>query len=167
MSDAAQAVKPQASAPGKPLEYDAFLSYTHRDRPVATAIQKGLHQIGRRVGQLRALRVFRDSTDLIASPDLWGKVTAAMDHCRYLIVVLSPSAVASAWVNREVAHWLQHRGPDQLMLVVAGGQLIWDEDTARFDPHRSDAALPVLTQPGVLKAQPFYVDVSDDAPWDP
>ena len=25
----------------------------------------------------------------------------------------------------------------------------------------------MLTQPGVLAAEPLYVDVSDDAPWDP
>ena len=53
------------------------------------------------------------------------------------------------------------------MFVVAGGRLAWDEDAARFDPDRSDAALPVLTEPGVLPAEPLYVDVSDDAPWDP
>ena len=63
----------------KPSEYDAFLSYAHRDRDVTTAIQKGLHQIGRRVRQLRALRVFRDDTNLTASPDLWGKITDALD----------------------------------------------------------------------------------------
>jgi hypothetical protein len=50
----------------EPLDYDAFLSYTHSDRPVASAIQKGLHRIGRRLGQLRALRIFRDDTDLVA-----------------------------------------------------------------------------------------------------
>ena len=130
-------------------------------------IQRGLHRIGRRMGQLHALRVFRDSTDLTASPDLWGKVTEAMDRSRYMIVVLSPHAVASTWVNKEVAYWLEHRGPDQLLFVVAEGSLAWDEDAGRFDPDRSDAALPVLTQPGVLAAEPFYVDVSDDAPWDP
>src|SRR4029077_12549971 len=32
---------------------------------------------------------------------------------------------------------------------------------------RSDAALPVLMEPGVLTAEPLYVDVSADAPWDP
>src|ERR1700729_3858972 len=58
-----------------PTGYDAFLSYAHRDRQVAMGIQKGLHQIGRRLGQLRALRVFRDDTDLTASPDLWGRIT--------------------------------------------------------------------------------------------
>jgi hypothetical protein len=160
---------PALNDPGQqqPFLYDAFLSYDHDDRPVAHGIQRGLHRIGRRVGQLRALRVFRDSTDLTASPDLWGKVTEAMDRSRYMIVVLSPRAVASTWVSKEVAYWLAHRGPDQLLFVVAGGRLTWDEDAGRFHPERSDAALPVLTQPGVLAAEPLYVDVSDDAPWDP
>ena len=45
------------------------------------------------VGRLNALRVFRDSTDMAANPDLWGKVTDAMDRSRYLIVVLSSQAV--------------------------------------------------------------------------
>ena len=147
--------------------YDAFISYDHDDRPVAHGIQRGLHRIGRRMGRLHALRVFRDSTDLSASPDLWGKVTEAMDRSRYMIAVLSPHVVASAWVNKEVAYWLERRGAEPLMFVVAGGRLTWDEDGARFDPDHSDAALPVLTQPGVLAAEPLYVDVSDDAPWDP
>ena len=103
----------------KSFLYDAFISYDHDDQPVAHGIQRGLHRIGRRVGQLRALRVFRDSTDLTASPDLWGKVTEAMDRSRYLIVVLSPRAAASEWVNKEVSYWLEQRGPDQLLLVVA------------------------------------------------
>ena len=37
----------------------------------------------------------------------------------------------------------------------------------RFDPDRSDAALPVLTEPGVLAGEPLHVDISGDAPWDP
>jgi hypothetical protein len=90
-----------------------------------------------------------------------------MDRSRYLIVVLSSHAVASTWVNKEVAHWLERRGSDELMFVVVDGQLEWDEDAVRFDPERSNAALPVLTRPAVLASQPFYVDVSEDAPWDP
>lgn len=71
-----------ATDEGGPPEYDAFLSYAHRDRHVSSAIQKGLHQIGRRLGRLRALRVFRDDTNLAASPDLWGKITEALDRAR-------------------------------------------------------------------------------------
>ena len=152
---------------GASFTYDAFLSYSHQDGAVAAGIQKGLHRIGRRVGRLNALRVFRDSTDLAANPDLWGKVTDAMDRSRYLIVVLSPRAAASEWVNKEVAYWLGRRGPEQLLMVVAEGRLHWDEATGRFDPDRSDVALPVLKEPGVLPTEPLHVDVCGDAPWDP
>ena len=151
---------------GTTVEYDAFLSYAHRDRHVASAIHKGLHQIGRRLGRLRALRVFRDDTNLTASPDLWGKITEALDRARYMIVVLSPQSAASHWVNEEIGYWLAHRGHEQLMLVLAEGQLHWDAAEQRFDPQRSGAAPPVLTQAGTLPAEPLYIDVSDDAPWD-
>ena len=70
MVEETRAVDSPAPEEGKSPEYDAFLSYAHRDRQVTTAIQKGLHQIGRRVGQMRALRVFRDDTNLTANPDL-------------------------------------------------------------------------------------------------
>src|ERR1700733_7829746 len=165
MSDATQAL-PQASGRVAP-EYDAFLSYTHRDRPIAGGIQKGLHQIGRRLGQLRALRVFRDDTNLEVAPDLWGKITEAMDRSRFLVVVLSPGAAGSYWVNQEVSYWLSRRGREQLLLVLGFGRLVWARERARFDPELSDAALPVLTEPGVLPVEPFFIDVSADAPWDP
>jgi MTH538 TIR-like domain (DUF1863)/WD domain, G-beta repeat len=166
MSEATQAVQPPGWEQQKSLEYDAFLSYTHRDRPVVSGIQKGLHRIGRRLGQLRALRVFRDDTDLTASPDLWGRIVDALDRSRFLIVTLSPQAAQSQWVNQEVGYWLQQRGRDQLMLVVAAGQLQWDPAGQRFDPDVSDAAPPVLTEPGSLPAEPLFIDVSEDAPWD-
>jgi WD40 repeat protein len=148
------------------LDYDAFLSYAHRDQEVAAAIQKALHSIGRRLGQLRALRVFRDTTNLEANPDLWSKITTALDTSRYLIVVLSPQAAASVWVDREVSYWLEGRGREHLMLVVAEGDLRWDDTEARFEPEQSNAALPVLTAGGTLPAEPLYIDVRDDAPWD-
>jgi WD40 repeat protein len=155
-----------APSESKSLDYDAFLSYTHRDRPVVSGIQKGLHHIGRRVGQLRALRVFRDDTDLTASPDLWGRITDALDRSRYFIVTLSPGAAQSYWVNQEISYWLEHRGLEQLLLVQAAGQLNWDPHRLSFDPQSSGAAPPALTEPGSLPAEPLYIDVSDDAPWD-
>ena len=166
MSEVTQAVQFPASGQVEPLDYDAFLSYTHRDRPVVSGIQKGLHRIGRRLGQLRALRVFRDDTDLAASPDLWGKITEALDRSRFFVVTLSPGAAASHWVNQEISYWLEHRGRDQLLLVLAAGHLQWDQQGQCFDPGVSDAAPPVLTVPGSLPVEPLFIDVSADAPWD-
>src|SRR5258708_4004428 len=103
MVEATDALDSPVPGQGPPL-YDAFLSYAHRDKRVTVEIHKGLHRIGRRAGRLRAARVFRDDTDLTASPDLWGSVTEAMDRARFMIVVLSPQAAASYWVNREVEY---------------------------------------------------------------
>ena len=166
MSQVTQGVEPPVSQGSEAGEYDAFLSYTHRDRPVVSGMQKGLHRIGRRLGQLRALRVFRDDTDLTASPDLWGRIAEALDRSRFLIVTLSPQAAQSPWVDKEVGYWLAHRGREQLLLVLAAGQLQWDPASKCFDPRVSDAAPPVLTEPGSLPVEPLFIDVSGDAPWD-
>jgi WD40 repeat protein len=166
MAEVTRGLESSAPEEGKPPEYDAFLSYAHRDKEITTAIQKGLHQIGRRIGQLRALRVFRDDTNLTANPDLWGKITDALDGSRFMIVVLSPQSAESHWVNEEVSYWLQNRGHEQLMLVLAEGHLLWDRKNARFDPALSDAAPRVLTESGALPAEPLYIDVGGDAPWD-
>ena len=139
--------------------FDAFLAFTPPDRSVASAISKGLRHIGRRPTQLRALRVCNDGTDNAGA-------VAALDQSRYLIVVLSPEAAASAKVNDLVGHWLTQRGLANMLLVLAGGRLQWDAENACFDPERSDAAPEALTEYGCLPAEPFYIDVSEDAPWD-
>jgi hypothetical protein len=145
--------------------FDAFVSYSHDDRPVAAGIQKGLQRIGRKMGRLNALRVFRDDTDLTATPDLFGRLTSAMDSSRYLVVILSTHAAQSEWVNKEVSYWLSKYGPDRMMLALADGTLEWDESAGRMDPDSSSAALPVLLEPGCLPLEPLWIDVTKDSPW--
>ena len=63
---AASETKPRA------FRYDAFISYSHRaavGRPAA--LQRGLERFAKKAWQPRALRVYRDETDLSASPGLW------------------------------------------------------------------------------------------------
>jgi hypothetical protein len=55
MAKTMPATAAESPRPGNAAEYHAFLSDAHRDRRVTTAIQKGLHQIGRHFGQLRGL----------------------------------------------------------------------------------------------------------------
>jgi WD40 repeat protein len=168
MADATrEAVQGDATAPSK---YDAYLTFAPHDRPVALGMQRGLRQIGRRPGQLRALRVFRADiadSDLAADSTSSTKVTAVLDSSRFLIAVLSPEAAASARVNQDVGHWLERGRRQQLLLMLAGGQLQWDEQAGCFDATLSNAAPPVLLEPGSLPAEPFFIDVSQDAPWNP
>lgn len=153
------AESPQASS-AVSVRFDAFVAAAGPDRPVANGIVKGLRQIGRRPGRLRALRVYTPAADDSASAD-------ALDRSRYLIAVLSPAAASSARVDGELAHWLQRQQLDRVLLVLADGQLLWDPEHRRFDPSSSDSAPAVLTRPGSLPDEPFYIDVSGDAPWDP
>ncbi|WP_156751304.1 WD40 repeat domain-containing protein [Mycobacterium sp. 1245111.1] len=164
MADATrQAEEPAATASPK---YDAYLSYAAHDRAVAVGTQRGLRQIGRHPGRLRALRVCRADINY-TDPEGPVKAFAALDDSRFLVAVLSPEAAASTRVNQEIGHWLEHRGREQLLLMLAGGHLQWDERAACFDAKLSDAAPPVLLVPGSLPAEPFFIDVSQDAPWNP
>ncbi|MFL0157111.1 TIR domain-containing protein [Mycobacteroides chelonae] len=163
--DPAYAAELPLTAPGG-YDYDAFLSYSRADTAVAEGIQKGLHSIGRKLGRLHALRVFRDKTDLAASPSLWAKLTEALDKSRYLVVVLSPNSAGSEWVNKEIDYWLTHRGRTNLILVMADGTLLWDDSHGRFDPDNSTASPPALAVPDALGTEPVYIDVSQDNPWD-
>ena len=96
--------------------YWAFISYSHHDARAAAALQRALetYRVPRRLvgrgtplGEVPAyLRpIFRDRNELQAGADLSATVREALAASRYLIVVCSPSAVASAWVNREITEF--------------------------------------------------------------
>jgi hypothetical protein len=50
----------------RPCKYKAFITYSHADLEVARALQAGLHAFAKPWHQLRAVRVFRDQTNLAA-----------------------------------------------------------------------------------------------------
>ncbi|TMJ02919.1 MAG: TIR domain-containing protein [Alphaproteobacteria bacterium] len=86
--------------------YDAFVSYSHaKDKPVAAALQSVIQKLGKPWYRRRALRLFRDDTSLSATPGLWPTIEQALGNSRYLILLTSPQAAASPWVNKEVAWW--------------------------------------------------------------
>src|SRR5262244_1276806 len=60
---------------------------------------------------------------------------AASDH---FILLASPEAARSYWVDKEVAYWLEHKGPDTLYLVVTGGEVAWDQAAGVSRDRRRD-----------------------------
>lgn len=139
--------------------YDAFISYSHAmDRPVAAALQRGLHRLARRWHQIRALRVFRDDTSLSANPHLWSAIEQGLLASRYFILMASPEAARSEWVQREVAHWKRYRTPDTFLIVVTDGQLHWDRDTGDFDWTRTTALPRQLS--GWFPDEPLWVPMA-------
>jgi hypothetical protein len=79
----------------KDTTYDAFISYSHAaDGRLAPAIQTALQSIGKPWYRRRALRVFRDTTSLAATPELWPTIERALERSRYFVLLASPESAA-------------------------------------------------------------------------
>lgn len=138
--------------------YDAFLSYSHAaDGRLAPAVQRGLHQLAKPWYRMRALRVFRDQVSLSANPDLWAMITAALEDSRFFILMASPRAAASSWVQREVEYWQAHREQATFLIVLTDGTITWDHATGDFDWARTTALPPQLR--GWFDTEPLWVQL--------
>ena len=140
------------------MKYNAFLSYSHAaDDALAPSLQSALHRFARPWNRLRALRVFRDKTSLAASPELWPAIVDALGESGHFLLLASPASAASRWVQREIDWWLQHRPPQQLLILLTEGELHWDEAAGDFDWQRT-TALPASLR-GHFAAEPLWVDL--------
>jgi tetratricopeptide (TPR) repeat protein len=139
--------------------YDAFISYSHaKDKPVAAALQSAVQKLGKPWYQRRALRVFRDDTGLAVTPHLWGTIEQALGQSRFLMVLASPQAAASQWVNKEIAYWLDAKSVDTLLIAVTEGSLTWDNAANDFAWDDATPLPPALK--GRFVAEPKWVDLT-------
>jgi WD40 repeat protein len=137
--------------------YQAFISYSHTaDERLAPALQNALHRFATRPWR-RTVRVSLDRTNLSISPGLWSSVQQQLDDAAYLILLASPSAATSKWVRREVEHWLIHRSPETLLIVLTDGEIGYDEAHGDFDWSRTTALPPELA--GKYSEEPHYLDL--------
>jgi len=120
------------------IEYDAFVSYTgsgsadpgpaRLDREVAERLIRLLETYRSprplvRQGRPRRLRrVFRDRDELAAASDLEASLIEPLRRSRFLIVVCSPRARSSRWVNQEVATFTRLRGEDHILTLLIEGE---------------------------------------------
>jgi tetratricopeptide (TPR) repeat protein len=155
------------------LRYRAFLSYSHRDGvatqrlhrrletyPVPRAL-RGIQADGRDV-PARIHPVFRDRDELASATQLSRTIEEALDASEALVVVCSPAAVASPWVNAEIAYFRRHH-PDRLVLafVVAGDPGL----DPRKTPDRAAFPLSLLVdpdQPDAALGEPIAADAREE-----
>lgn len=138
--------------------YAAFISYSKvADGRLAPALQQGLERMAKPWYRARALRVFRDDTGLAVTEALWPAIARELDRSAFLVLLLSPGAAESDWVDREVEHWRLHCSGRPLLLVLAEGECYWDRDRADFDPTRSTAVPKALL--GAFAEEPRWVDL--------
>jgi hypothetical protein len=133
--------------------YDGFISYSHAaDDLLAPRLQTALQRFAKPWWKRRALRIFRDESSLSANPHLWSSITDALDQSGWFVLLLSPDAAASPWVNNEIAYWLEHQDPDRIIPVLTDGDFTWPGDD-----FISDAAPPALQ--GAFSDEPRWVDL--------
>ena len=129
--------------------YDAFISYSHRDLTAAAWLQHRLEGYRipkdmRRDQDAQHLRVFRDQTDL-AGTELQTSLRRELTASRFLIVVCSPSAAASKWVNEEIAFFQSlGRQASVIPFIVDGEPESDKEEIECFPPALRDRAESAL-----------------------
>jgi WD40 repeat protein len=142
------------------MSYKAFISYSHAaDGKLAPALQSALHRFAKPFYRLRALRVFRDKTSLHLTPELWPMIQAAIAQSEWFILLASPDAAQSNWVQMEVGEWRKLRGGtgERLLIVQTEGEIGWDDAANDFDWSLTTALPPNLK--GAFKREPFYADL--------
>ncbi|WP_030436392.1 TIR domain-containing protein [Actinoplanes subtropicus] len=139
------------------MPFDGFISYSHAaDGRLAPAVQRGLHRLARPWHRRRALWIFRDQTGLAVTPKLWTSIREALDGSNYFVLLASPEAANSHWVNREIEHWLATKSPDLILPVVTDGEWQWDADAQNFTADST--AVPAALR-GVFTEEPLFLDL--------
>ncbi|MEV0154061.1 TIR domain-containing protein [Micromonospora sp. NPDC050686] len=143
-----------------PDSYDVFISYCHKpDGRVVKALRGSLEQFNNPWYRRRRWRVFHDASSLSANPDLWNSILRALRGSTWLLVVLSPEAARSPWIEKEVAWWLAEK-PDplaSLMIAITDGDPPWNGQTP-VDPAQQ-VLPPSLTD--AYPSPPRWVDLRE------
>ncbi|MFN7176359.1 MAG: toll/interleukin-1 receptor domain-containing protein, partial [Thermaurantiacus sp.] len=157
--------------------YLAFLSYSSRDRAHAESLHRRLegYRVPRRlVGQetglgpvpARLYPIFRDRDELAASGDLGRDLQEALAESRFLIVLASPAAAASQWVNEEIRTFKSLHGENRVLVLVLAGE----PGASAVSEHASEEAFPEALRHRVgpdgaildIPAEPIAADARPD-----
>ncbi|MFC7532470.1 TIR domain-containing protein [Actinoplanes sp. GCM10030250] len=139
------------------MPFDGFISYSHAaDGRLAPAVQRGLHRLARPWHRRRALWIFRDQTGLAVTPGLWSSIQTALDGSQHFVLLASPEAARSPWVNKEIEHWVATKSPERILPVLTDGEWRWDTATGDFTDDST--AVPAALR-GVFVEEPLYLDL--------
>lgn len=115
------------------MKYWAFLSYSHQDTRVCEWLHAALesfHTPRRLVDRetplgkvpKRLFPVFRDRDELPGSAELGTNLTEALAQSRALVVICSPAAARSRWVNEEIRQFKMMGGEGRILALIVAGE---------------------------------------------
>ncbi|HET6252898.1 MAG TPA: hypothetical protein VFE32_02425 [Puia sp.] len=147
--------------------YNAFLSYSHSDcRNIAPYVQRGVEHVGKPWYKVfsKGLTVFRDETNLTATPNLWESVKKAVLASENFILLASPMAAQSKWVIQEVDVWIEKEKSEtgneflnKLIIVVCKGDIGWKGKDFDWKESVTNCLPPNLA--GKFSGEPLWIDL--------
>lgn len=108
------------------MRYRAFISYCHRDEVVARRLHRRLERFRPPKGlkladgarPVRLYPVYRDRDEMAASASLPATIKEALEDSEHLIVLCSPAAATSAWVNAEIRLFAEVASAEHIFPVI-------------------------------------------------
>ncbi|HYC95632.1 MAG TPA: TIR domain-containing protein, partial [Sphingomicrobium sp.] len=167
---------PSRSRRSPQFRYMAFLSYSHRDAAVAEWLHEKLeefHVPSRLVGKLtehgpvpkQLAPIFRDRQELAASPDLNEEIEEAIAGSRFLIVLCSPAAAKSKWIDQEIACFKRLHKEDRVLAAIVDGEPFASDIPGRESEECFPPSLRVhfdrRGRPTAQRAEPVAADLRD------
>ncbi|MFC7536329.1 TIR domain-containing protein [Sphingomonas sp. GCM10030256] len=119
--------------PSVSQRYWAFLSYAHEDSATADWLHAALERfrvppalVGRltEMGPVpsRLTPIFRDRHELAAAHSLSDEIEEAIAGSRFLLVLCSPAAAQSRWVNEEIACFKKLQSEERVLAAIVAGE---------------------------------------------
>src|ERR1700752_23162 len=110
-------------------QFDVFLRYSRKDEEFGKRLEDALETytlpkaVQARSISKKRLNVFRDKKDLVPSDsDYYKTIEGYLKRSQYLIVICSPNARNSEYVNQEIKTYLQSHQANQLIAVLLSGK---------------------------------------------
>ena len=112
-------------------KYRAFISYSHKDKAFASwlhkrienyKIPKSLRKKYPNLPKDLKRSIFRDEEELPIAVDLPENLSYALKHSELLIVICSPNAVNSYWVDKEIKDFKLYHGERKVFAIIKEGK---------------------------------------------
>lgn len=118
----------------KSYQYKAFISYSHADKKWGDWLHKKLETfrvpkalVGKQSAYYnylphRLIPIFRDREELSTSAYLGAMIDTALQESSHLIVICSPRAAKSKWVNQEILQFKRMGKANRILCLIVDGE---------------------------------------------